>query len=565
MKRHLLSLLSLHFSFFILHFSFFILHSPAPLSAQTIDTQMPPAGGPQGARPLPHYWSVGTCAGRANEGLRTAWVEQLQTVHDECGFQYLRMHGLFDDDMCVYFEDAKGQPIYNWQYIDEVFDRMLKVGVRPFVELSFFPELIARPSSLRQMWYRNCVSYDSTRIHKWASLVEAFTRHVVQRYGVDEVRQWYFEVWNEPNLNFSPKAGFFDGTKSDYFNLYRLSAKAVKRVDASLRVGGPATSNFVADDRFSGEVYDVQRSRFFDQQHINRQQWHGVWIEEFLRFCAAEGLPVDFISCHPYPTDYALDPVEGRSKDAVRYMAALSDDMAWLRRTVAASAFPQAEIHLTEWSTSPSSRDPMHDNLPPAAFIVKGVMDNLGGTNSLMYWTFTDIFEEKGGGQTPFHGGFGMMTFQGWKKPSFHAYRMLNALGDELLHYADPLVVSRNSLSGRIAALAFNYPDEYLQRVPCSADVSSYMQASNKQLDFCLQNLTPNAAFTVETLDDTHGNAIHAYRQIGSPSAPTREQSAWMLRQSEATQHEVVHADAQGRLRIRRTLAPWTLMLIKEM
>ena len=516
-------------------------------------------------KPLAHYWSVGTCAGRVNEGLRTSWVEQLRTVHDECGFQYLRMHGLFDDDMCVYFEDKKGRPIYNWQYIDEVFDRMLQIGVRPFVELSFFPELIAKENSLRQMWYRNCVSYDPSRISKWEALVEAFTRHVVDRYGLDEVRQWYFEVWNEPNLNMYPKAGFFHGTKSEYFNLYRLSVRAVKRVDQSLRVGGPATSNFVPDNRYEGEVYDAQKSRFYGQDEINKQQWKGAWIEEFLQFCAREGLPADFISCHPYPTDYALDPIAGKSKDAVRYMKALMDDMAWLRKIVSDSAFPKAEIHLTEWSTSPSSRDAMHDNLPPAAFIVKGVLDNLGGTNSLMYWTFTDIFEEKGGGQTPFHGGFGMITFQGWKKPSFHAYRMLHQLGDQLLHYADPLCVSRDSRTGRITALAFNYPDEYLQRVPSSANVKNYMQASPRQVDFTLTGLPANATFTLETLDDTHGNAIQAFRQIGSPSAPTREQTQWMRRQSEATLHEVVKADANGTLRIQRTLQPWTVVLLRQM
>ena len=516
-------------------------------------------------RPLEHYWSVGTCAGRVNEGLRTSWVEQLREVHDACGFQYLRMHGLFDDDMCVYFEDRNGNPIYNWQYIDEVFDRMLEIGVRPFVELSFFPELIAKENSLRQMWYRNCVSYDPARISKWEALVRAFTQHVVERYGLDEVRNWYFEVWNEPNLNFYPKAGFFDGTKSDYFNLYRLSVRAVKSVDSQLRVGGPATSNFVPDNRYEGEVYDASKSRFYDQDQINKQQWKGAWIEEFLQFCAHEQLPVDFISCHPYPTDYALDPVAGKSKDAVRYMKALSDDMAWLRRTIAASAYPKAEIHLTEWSTSPSSRDPMHDNLPPAAFIVKGVLDNLDGSNSLMYWTFTDIFEEKGGGQTPFHGGFGMITFQGWKKPSFHAYRMLNQLGNQILNYSDPVCVTRDERTGRITALAFNYPDEYLQKVPSSANVRNYMQASAKQLDITLTGIPANAVFDLETLDDTHGNAIQAFRAIGSPKAPTREQTRWMRQQSEATLHEVIRADADGQLRIQRELAPWTLVLIKQM
>ena len=513
-------------------------------------------------RPLEHYWSVGTCAGRVNEGLRTSWVEQLREVHDACGFQYLRMHGLFDDDMCVYFEDRNGNPIYNWQYIDEVFDRMLEIGVRPFVELSFFPELIAKENSLRQMWYRNCVSYDPARISKWEALVRAFTQHVVERYGLDEVRNWYFEVWNEPNLNFYPKAGFFDGTKSDYFNLYRLSVRAVKSVDSQLRVGGPATSNFVPDNRYEGEVYDANKSRFYGQDQINKQQWKGAWIEEFLAFCAKEKLPVDFISCHPYPTDYALDPVAGKSKNAVRYMKALSDDMTWLRKTVAASAFPKAEIHLTEWSTSPSSRDPMHDNLPPAAFIVKGVLDNLDGSNSLMYWTFTDIFEEKGGGQTPFHGGFGMITFQGWKKPSFHAYRMLHQLGNRQLYYSDQLCVTRNDQTGKVTALAFNYPDEYINRVPCSRDIKNYMQATSKSLGFTLTELPANATFTIETLDDTHGNAIQAFRSIGSPSAPTREQTAWVQKQSEATLQETIRADANGHLSIQRKLKPWTVILI---
>ena len=102
--------------------------------------------------PFKHHWSVSTCAGRANEGLRTSWVEQLRMAKEMCGFQYLRMHGMFDDDMFVYFEDRMGNPVYNWQYLDEVYDRMLEIGVRPFVELSFFPKGIAADNSKVQMW-----------------------------------------------------------------------------------------------------------------------------------------------------------------------------------------------------------------------------------------------------------------------------------------------------------------------------------------------------------------------------------------------------------------------------
>ena len=526
--------------------------------AQTIDTKMK-------GEHFTHIWSEGTCAGRVNEGLRTSWVEQLRLVKEHCGFKYLRMHGLFDDDMCIYFEKPNGKVVYNWQYVDEVYDRMLDIGVRPFVELSFFPKGIAADNSKTQMWYQNRITYDPQRLDKWKRLVQAFAQHVVERYGIDEVRQWYFEVWNEPNLNMTPKAGFFEGTRSDYFQLYKASAEAVKSVDSRLKVGGPATSNFIADKRHDGEVLDNSKSVFYPQEKINEQQWKGVWIEDFLAYCAKESLPVDFISTHAYPTDYALDPVSGKGKDAIRYVHSLRDDLAWLRQTIAKSKYPKAEIHITEWSTSPSSRDRMHDLLPPAAYIVKANLDNIGGANSVMYWTFTDIFEEKGGGEEIYHGGFGMINFQGIVKPSFHAYRMLNQLGDEKLFYEEPVFVSRHSDSGKITALAFNYPDEYIEAVPSSRNANNYMEASPKQLHLTLTGLKPNAVFTIETLDKEHGNAYDAWKNMGMPHSPTREQIAYLKVRGWDTQKESVTISANGILSLNLTIQPWACILITEL
>lgn len=527
------------------------------LQAQTVDVTT------KGA-PLDHFWSVGVCAGRANEGLRAAWLEQLKLVKDNCGFRYLRMHGIFDDDMFVYFEKKDGTPVYNWQYVDEVYDRILDLGIRPFVELSFFPKGIAADNSKTQMWYQNRITYDPARLNKWEGLVKAFTQHVVDRYGIDEVRKWYFEVWNEPNLNFGPKAGFFDGTRSDYFNMYKVSARAIKPVDPLLKVGGPATSNFIADHRHDGEVLDNTKSVFYDQKHINKQQWKGVWIEDFLNFCAKNDLPVDFVSTHAYPTDYALDPVSGKGKDAVRYVNSLHDDLTWLRKTMAKTRYKDAELHITEWSTSPSSRDPMHDLLPPAAYIVKGSLDNTGLANSVMYWTFTDIFEEKGGGESIFHGGFGMINFQGLVKPSFHAYRMLNQLGDERLYYKDSLCISRHTSTGKITAIAFNYPKEYEQQVPSSQDIKRYMEASSKYVDFTLTHLQPGTVFTIETLDKKHGNVYDAYVAMGAPHSPSRQQITTLSKAAWNTKKETVVVTANGKLHFTRTLAPWTVVLISQ-
>ena len=525
------------------------------LSAQTIDVKGK-------AEHFDHYWSVGVGAGRVNEGLRASWLEQLKTAKDNCGFQYVRMHGLFLDDMCIYFEKPDGTVSYNWQYVDDVYDRMLALGVRPFVELSFFPKGIAAKDSKMQMWYRNLISVDRNNFGKWHNLVKAFTQHVVERYGLDEVRKWYFEVWNEPNL--TGMGGFFHGTKSDYFRIYKESVNAIKSVDAQLRVGGPATSNFIADHRHDGEILDHSKSRFYSQDKINKQEWKGVWIEDFLRFCEKEKLPVDFISTHPYPTDYALDPETNRSKDAICYVHSLYDDITWLHKVLAKSKYPHAEIHLTEWSTSPNSRDRMHDILPPAAYIIKANLDCLGMANSLMYWTFTDVFEEKGGGETPFHGGFGMINYQGLVKPSFHAYRMLHQLGDEKLYYADPLFVSRSSQTGKVTALAFNYPMEYEETVPSARNFNNYMDASGKDLNVTLKNLKPGAILEIEVMDNKHGNVYEAYKEIGSPRSLSISETAWLKEKAWDTQKYIIKADANGEAVIKSHLEPWSCMLVKE-
>ena len=526
------------------------------LNAQIIDVRVK-------TEPFTHYWSVGVGAGRANEGLRAGWLEHLQLVKKNCGFRYVRMHGLFHDDMFVYFRKPDGKVVYNWQYIDELYDRMLAIGVKPFVELGFFPKDMAAENSKTQMWWKGYVSVDRNNFGKWHDLIKAFTQHIVDRYGINEVLTWYFEVWNEPNL--TGTGGFFHGTKSDYFRLYKEAVTAIKSIDERLKVGGPATSNFIADHRHDGEILDHSQSRFYTQEEINKQQWKGVWIEDFLHYCEKENLPVDFISTHPYPTDYALDPETGRGKGAIRYVHSLKDDIQWLRQQLADSKYPEAEIHLTEWSTGPNSRDRMHDILPPAAYIIKTNLDCIGLANSLMYWTFTDVFEEKGGGEEIFHGGFGMINFQGLVKPSFHAYRMLNQLGDEKIYYKDPLFISRSSKTGKLSAIAFNYPKEYEQTVPSMQNFTNYMNASSKTLDIVLEGLNPNDCFEIEVLDKMHGNVYDAYLNMGAPHSPNIREIEFLRQKAWDTVKEIVKVDEDGRLILKRDIDPWSCILIREL
>jgi xylan 1,4-beta-xylosidase len=509
---------------------------------------------------LPHFWSTCVGAGRANEGLRANWLEHLLLAREQCGFRYVRFHGLFHDDMFVCREEA-GRLIYNFQYTDELFDRMLDLGVRPFVELGFSPACLATAHGTTMWWKGHGAPPKDYAM--WAELVDRFVRHCVARYGLDEVCRWYFEVWNEPNLD-----GFFRGTRSQYFELYRTSAKAIKAIDARLRVGGPATSNFVPDGRFDGEKECVSKQVLHSVADINTLEWKPVWVEAFLAFCARERLPVDFLSTHPYPTDFALDG-HGECKGRSRSVNSTRDDLRWLRRAIDGSAFPQAEIHLTEWSSSPSSRDHSHDHLPAAAFILKANLDSRRLVNSLSYWVFTDVFEEAGAGDTVFHGGFGLINFQGIVKPAFHAYRFLAALGDQELAATDGLFVSRHGPAGAVTALAYNYPDEYpeavaMVRTPEEAEAVA-AQGSAKALSLRIADLKPGATFQLETLERNHGCALDAWKALGAPEPPTRRQLQSLRESALALRREFVTVGADGILSLERTLAPWSIACLTDL
>lgn len=508
--------------------------------------------------PLVHFWSKVVGAGRANEGLRATWQEELSMGVKDAGFQYVRFHGIFHDDMFIYREDAHGNPVYNFQYVDDLFDRMLANGARPFVELSFVPKELANVTGTTFWWMAN--GSPPKDYNKWAGLVKAFTEHCVARYGIDEVRQWYFEVWNEPNLH-----GFFAGTQQQYFELYKLTAQTIKAVDPKLRVGGPATSNFDLDQ---DAVKQAQASgKPFDPMSI---PWKPIWIDDFMRYCHENNLPVDFVSTHPYPQDFALDvPGQPRGRNLRRSIDATRDDLRMLRKIIDASLYPKAEIQLTEWNSSPSPTDHSHDALAAAAFVAKTNLESIGLVDSLSYWVFTDVFEENRLTDSIFHGGFGLINYQEIPKPAFHAYRMMNQLGDTTIAQTVGALVSRDSRTGRVSAVAYNYPKEMKVSLPLTDTVedADKIDASGSPREFVLTltHLKPNAAFEIETLDREHGDAVAAWEQMGRPEPPTREQTELLRKLSWGTKKELVRAGADGRLEIRRSLPAWAVVLVREM
>ena len=428
-------------------------------------------------------------AGRANEALRYDFTEHLKTAIASCGFRYLRFHGLFHDDMAVYREDRDGHPIYNWQYLDAVFDKLLALGIRPFVELSFTPRALASGEKTI-FWWRGNVTMPKD-LAKWGALVEAFAQHCLERYGHDEVAQWFFEVWNEPDY-----PAFFAGDMHDYFRLYDAAARAVKSVSPVFRVGGPATSS-------------------------NR------WIPDMIEHCVSDDVPLDFISTHTYGVEGALDEFGRDLHRLLEDPDTIVRDVRRARRQILDSAMPHLPLYYTEWSASYSSRDNVHDSYVSAPYILYNLKRIEGSVDAMSYWTFTDVFEEGGPAPTPFHGGFGMLNLQGLKKPAFYAYEFYHALGARELTCEDPDAWVCHD-GDDIQALFWNY------RKPRQGDVPNehyftrdLPPQSSQEVSLAVESLTPGTyLYTERRIGYGKADVFDAYRELGCPENLTREQVA---------------------------------------
>ena len=434
-------------------------------------------------------------AGRAAEGLRAEWLNQLKMCQDEIGFTYIRFHGLLTDDMGVYSEH-NGQPQHNWQYIDQLYDSLLALNIKPFVELSFMPSALASGSKTIFWWKANVTppkSYD-----KWDDLIQDLTQHFTERYGANEVKQWYFEIWNEADYPgfWGPRAR--TNAMGEYFELYAHTANAVKKVNSNYRVGGPAGSQT-------------------------------VWIQPLIEFCVSNNLPLDFISFHTYGLGggaSGLDAFGNQFLYLGKNLHAPADTMAKGRSLVDASAKPNLPIYITEWSASYSPRDPIHDAYFSAPYILEQFKNTEHGISAMSYWTFTDIFEENGPPMTPFHGGFGLLNFEGIKKPAYFAYQFLNQLGATELKNSDTESYVCRDEKGGAQILLWDLTRLADSTVPNQKIFRQLRPAKSKgDVTINLKSVPPgNFKLTLRQIGFEKNDAYSAYLKMDAPAQLTRAQ-----------------------------------------
>jgi xylan 1,4-beta-xylosidase len=421
---------------------------------------------------FPHFWEQMFGSGRAILALRENYRNDLRAVKEITDFRYARFHAILHDETGVYNEDEHGNAVYNFAYVDEIYDGLLKNGVRPVVEISFMPKKLAfNPDALHAFWYKPNVSPPKSW-EKWDGLIAALARHLVDRYGEDEVAQWYFEVWNEPNIDFW---GGIPRQKS-YFELYDHTARDLKSVSGRLRVGGPATAA-------------------------------AAWVDDFLRHAAEAHVPVDFVSTHGYADDTVEDlfgtheniPMDDRVCRAV----------AKVRKQIQGSALPKLPLLWTEWNV-PGMKE-ARDTSYVGAALANTVRECDGMVDEMSFWTFSDVFEEGGPIARPFEGHFGLRAEGGINKPSYYDFGLLHRLGDRRMANSDSNVIVTKRGDGMLVIAVWNLVD------PDKTGAA-------KKYRLLFENAPSNAGVHISRVDDGHGNTLAAYKAMGSPQYPTEDQ-----------------------------------------
>lgn len=474
-----------------------------------------------GTRSASHdAWRECVGTGRLSLALRKDYLESLALVQKEIGFRYIRGHGLLHDDVGIYREYEWGgetHVLYNFTYIDQIFDSFLDLGLKPFVEIGFMPSALAS-STETIFWWKGNVTPPAD-YQRWRDLIHAVVTHFVDRYGLDEVLTWPFEIWNEPNLSNFWK----DADQGAYFTLYRETVAVIKAVNPGLQVGGPAICG--------------------GSDH---------WMADFLQFCAHEDVPVDFLSRHAYSSG-PREPVPFAAYQQITPPESLLAQFATGREYAQRSAFPDLPVHITEFNTSYTSVNPVHDTAFNAAYLAKVLSRGGDLAESFSYWTFCDVFEEENIPTALFHGGFGLLTHHQVRKPTYHLYEFFAHLTGELLHRDDNLHVVRRD-DGSVALLAWNcvYDDELPDETPDSRTLSVSLPVGEV-----------NVFVKRRTVNEEVGNAWTVWQQMGRPRFPTHQQLAVLRECSAPAVSTAVREPSEGVVHLELTLSRNEITLVE--
>lgn len=476
---------------------------------------------------LHKHWQFCVGSGHALLALRTDYARQLKFIHDELGIERVRFHGIFNDDMNTKSNLSMVFPLpgaeeykeRNFHSCGIAYDNVLAAGMKPFVELGFMPKDLAGGDDQCVFFYKGNISMPAD-MDAWKQYIIDFIHYLQHRYGEEEVRTWYFEVWNEPDLS-----AFFHNTQQDYFKLYEATARAVKEADPLIRVGGPATSG-------------------------------SKWVAAFVRYCQENDVPVDFVSTH----QYAGDPLGGITDTETNIEAEgkavkeptggmTAEEMRELERQMGErlSAAPEKTflsgyrqirqdkselgdipnngfrvnsaivkkqaaglpVFYTEWNENAIFSAYTNDTRKVAAYDIKAALDVENNLDGSSIWCFSDIFEEFHMFPQEFHGGFGMLTINGIPKPGFYAMKMLAQAGEKRID------LGKDATDGEIGIAAFESETE--KQVLLFRQKMKNLDLPEETAKVTVEMEQAPRKVILQRIDEDHCNPLKIWEEMGRP------------------------------------------------
>ena len=503
----------------------------------------------QQGEPLDPAWKRVMCIGWASEGLSAVIQKQISMVQHEIGFDYLRFHGIFGDDMSIYNEDETGRPFFNFTYCDILLDYMQSEGLKPYLELGLMPGKLAKHPEICDIG-RAHISMP-TDWDKWDALVHAFILHCIQRYGIRNVREWRFTPMMCNHILYD----FF--TWDEYMQMHLHIWNILKFIDDQLIIGGPGIDISVLLD-----------------------DWDNSFAP-YMAFCQENDCMPNFITLKVYPFDmtpcgknewfraqYGDSLLSNMSEDEDVISHMLSRTALLLRRY----GYNQNSIAVEAWNSSYSNSDPCNDICYKSAFIVKNIIENQSKVWCMAYWSLSDYMTDINipKEQRSFHGGVGLLTYDGLRKAGYQAFRLLNLLRGWRIAEGQGYSIFRDEMTVQIIAYQYcHYNLYHCQEVEQSSEVDDpYLLCYVGERQSRVFELTglPFEEYEVETfmVGQRHGGSTYAkWQEIGAPDRLTDWQREHVARAS-SSQYSIHRIPAEnGKIELRCVVDPHDVILIR--
>lgn len=476
--------------------------------------------------------------GRAYACLRSEIQEQIKTIKKDYNFDYLRIRDIFSDDLYIYYEKENNESLYSWASLDNVFDFILSIGAKPFPEIGYMPSQLASKKQYANWQYRPNVSHPKS-LSKWKELITTFLLHYIDRYGLEELRSWYFDFWTGPDLKIHDP--YWNENMEAFFRFYQVTYEAFHEVDPELRLGSP---NFSSIDGFP-------------------------WYDAFLQFCNENDMKPAYISAHLYGCEghFSKDLKRNANNYSITDQLLLQKQVETIQQIMDKHGFHFTDIIVSDWNLTFLPTDLVRDTCYMGPYICHTINKTMFQVKGLSFWSLSDNYEDFFPDSRLFQGGAGLMDFHSLKKAAYNALSLVGMLGSQLFSRGDNYIFTKEG--GEYQLLLYNLPKfDYMYSIidPSVIDETHrYNIYSNvENLLFRITIQLPAGTYYIKKYEVSreYGSSYDIWGRIGFPPVLTKDMEDY-IRESSIPHISYSYQDIKQVLLLDETVPAHGVTLLK--